>query len=68
MYVCIENTCAKIFFTLESQLIMIKDQQHTMNSFRNDDRLVSTVKAEFSLDTFTENMEEKTHNFQSLDH
>lgn len=67
MYVCIENTGATTFFTLESQLIPIKGQQQTMTGLRYDNRLVSVGKAEFSLDTFTENMEVKIHSFQSLD-
>lgn len=68
MYACIENTGATTFFTLEAQLIPIKAQQQTMINIRNDNRLVSAGKAEFSLDTFTENMKVKIHSFQSLDH
>ena len=67
IYVCIENTGAKSFFTLESQLILIKDKQQTIINIRNNVRLTSAGKTEFSLDTFTNDMEVKVNDFRPID-
>lgn len=67
IYVCIENTGAKSFFTLESQLILTKDKQQKITNISNNVSLTSAGKTEFSLDTFTENMEVKVNDFQPVD-
>ncbi|HMB97531.1 MAG TPA: hypothetical protein VKM36_03550 [Balneolaceae bacterium] len=67
IYVCIENTGAKSFFTLESQLILSKDKQQTITNIRNNEELISTGKIEIAMDTFTENMEVKINDFQPVD-
>lgn len=67
MYVCIENTGARTFFTLESQLILIKNKQQTINNIRNNESLTSAGKTEFSLDTFTKGKEVKVSDFRPTD-
>ena len=67
IYVCIENTGAKSFFRLESQLILIKDKQQTITNIRNNVSLTSAGKTEFSLDTFTKDMEVKVDDFRPID-
>lgn len=67
IYICIENTGSKSFFTLESQLILITDDQQTITDIRDKVTLTSDGKTEFSMDTFTKNMEVKVNDFQPLD-
>lgn len=67
IYVCIEDMGAKSFFTLESQLILIKDKEQKITNIRNKPELVSVGKAEFSMDTFAKNREVKVNSFQTVD-
>ena len=66
VYPCIENTGAKSFFTLESQLIPIKDKPQTISNIRNNVSLTSAGKTEFSVDTFTKDMKVKVNDFRPL--
>ena len=66
IYVCIDNTGAKSFFTLESQLTLIKDKQKKINNIKNNVSLRSAEKTEFTMDTFTENMKVKVNDFQPI--
>ena len=66
IYVCIENTGAKSFFTLESQLILIKDKQQKITHIKNNVSMTSVGKTEFAMDTFTENMKVKVNDFQPV--
>lgn len=69
IYVCIENTGAKSFFTIESELTLIKDKENTISEI---DDLAAILKSlgetEFALDTFTKNRTVQVNNFQPLDH
>lgn len=67
IYVCIENTGATSFFTLESQLILIRDKQQKITNTKNKEGLISVGKTKFTMDTFTENMEVKVTRFQPAD-
>lgn len=68
IYGCIENTGAKTFFTLESQLILIKDQQQPIAKISNNTELMSSEKIEFAMETFTKGMEVKVNDFQPINH
>lgn len=65
-YVCIENTGSKTFFTLETQLILIKNKQQITKNLMNNESLTSVGKTKFSLDTFTNDMEVKVNDFQPI--
>lgn len=67
IYVCIEYTGAKSFFTLESQLILIKDKEQKITKLRDKIELTSAGKTEFSMDTFTKNQEVEVNSFQPVD-
>lgn len=67
IYVCIEGTGAKSFFTLESQLILIKDKEQRITQIRDKAELVSVEKTEFSMDTFTKNRQVEVNSFQIVD-
>ncbi|PWN07334.1 hypothetical protein DDZ15_03450 [Rhodohalobacter mucosus] len=63
VYVCTENTGATSFFTLESQLFPIRENQQSINTMSTG----SAEKTKFSLDTFTKEMEVRVNHFQLID-
>ncbi|WP_445666272.1 hypothetical protein [Fodinibius sp. AD559] len=67
IYACIEDTGAKSFFTLESQLIPLKDKEQRITKIRDEIELTSAEKTEFSMDTFTNNREVEVNSFQPVD-
>lgn len=67
IYVCIENAGTKSFFTLASQLTLIKDEQQIITNLKNNVSLTSVGKTKFSMDTFTKNGDVKVNNFQPVD-
>lgn len=67
IYVCIDNTGATSFLTLESQLILIEDRPKTNTHILNNASLGSLGKTKFSIDTFTKDMEVKVTDFQPMD-
>lgn len=67
IHLCIENTGAKSFFTLESRLILIKDKDQRITNVRDGIELVSAGETEFSMDTFTKNGAVQVNSFQPVD-
>lgn len=67
IYVCIDNTGATSFLTLESRLILIEDKQKTNTNLLDNGNLTSASKTDFSIDTFTKDDQVKVTHFQPMD-
>lgn len=66
IYVCVKNSGATSFFTLQSQLILLEDTQKEISKIDNDLDLKTTGKTEFSIDTFVKEKDVAVNSFQPL--